>query len=87
MRVYTTIIAASLLIGACASPEYRPSFRIQEDNTVDINSIEQLQSYFTCHPERDIIISSSHRGGMMDGYPANFIGLPLSRKELRELAN
>jgi len=70
MRIITTILAVSLLVGACAAPEYRPSLQIQEDNTVDINSIEELQSYFTYHPERDIIISS-HRGGMIDGYPEN----------------
>lgn len=40
------------------------------DNTVDINSIEELQEYFRYDKERDILISG-HRGGMMDGYPEN----------------
>lgn len=40
------------------------------DNTVDINSIEELQEYFRYDKGRDILISG-HRGGMMDGYPEN----------------
>lgn len=40
------------------------------DNTVDINSIEELQEYFRYDKDRDILISG-HRGGMMDGYPEN----------------
>lgn len=40
------------------------------DNTVDINSMEELQEYFRYDKERDILISG-HRGGMMDGYPEN----------------
>ena len=40
------------------------------DNTVDINSIEELQEYFKYDKDRDILISG-HRGGMMDGYPEN----------------
>ena len=43
---------------------------IGADNTVDINSIEELQEYFRYDKDRDILISG-HRGGMMDGYPEN----------------
>lgn len=63
---------AVLFLVSCSSKQFEPKFQINEDNTVDINSIEQLQSYFTYHSDRDIIISG-HRGGMMDGYPENCI--------------
>ena len=46
--------------------------RTPEPHTVRIGSIEDLQGYFTYDPTRDIIISS-HRGGMMPGYPENCI--------------
>ena len=46
--------------------------RTPEPHTVRIGSIEDLQGYFTYDPTRDIIISS-HRGGMMQGYPENCI--------------
>ncbi len=39
-------------------------------NKVTINSFSDLQDYFRYSPKRDIIISS-HRGGMMAGYPEN----------------
>lgn len=41
-------------------------------HTVQIGSIEELQTYFTYDPGRDIIISG-HRGGMLPGYPENCI--------------
>ncbi|MFQ7502386.1 MAG: hypothetical protein ACLRMJ_03180 [Alistipes finegoldii] len=47
----------------------RPSPRL---HTVKINSIEELQVYFTYDPARDVIVSG-HRGGMMPGYPENCI--------------
>lgn len=47
----------------------RPSPRL---HTVKINSIEELQAYFTYDPARDVIVSG-HRGGMMPGYPENCI--------------
>lgn len=42
------------------------------DNTVKLETFEDLQAYFTYNPDRDIIISA-HRGGMQEGYPENCI--------------
>lgn len=41
-------------------------------HTVQVNSLEELQEYFSYNPDRDILISG-HRGGMMPGYPENSI--------------
>lgn len=41
-------------------------------HTVQVNSLEELQDYFSFKPDQDIIISG-HRGGMMPGYPENSI--------------
>lgn len=43
-----------------------------EDNTVKLETFEDLQAYFSYNPNRDIIISA-HRGGMQEGYPENCI--------------
>lgn len=45
---------------------------IPESHIVKINSIKDLQKYFTYSPDRDVIISG-HRGGMMPGYPENCV--------------
>lgn len=39
---------------------------------VKVESLEDLQDYFTYNPDADIIISA-HRGGMLPGYPENCI--------------
>lgn len=44
----------------------------QELNTIKINSMSELQDYFTYSPDKPIIISG-HRGGMAPGYPENSI--------------
>lgn len=67
-RVLACLSAVVLGMISCAEQPYT----VNEDNTVDINSIEELQAYFTYHPDRDIIISG-HRGGMIPGYPENCI--------------
>jgi glycerophosphoryl diester phosphodiesterase len=48
------------------------SGKTPETHTVKVNSIEDLQNYFRYSPDRDVIVSS-HRGGMMAGYPENCI--------------
>ena len=58
-------IAAIAAVAACSSGYVEP-------DPSKIDSIEDLQAYFTYSPERDIIISG-HRGGMMPGYPENCI--------------
>jgi len=52
---------------ALAAQAYAPRL-----HTVKIDSIEELQAYFTYDPARDVIVSG-HRGGMMPGYPENCI--------------
>ena len=58
-------VAAIAAAAACSSGYVEP-------DPSEIDSIEDLQAYFTYSPERDIIISG-HRGGMMPGYPENCI--------------
>ncbi len=68
-RLFSFLASAAVLVG-CAQQTAAPVFPVADDNTVKINSIEDLQAYFTYNPDRDIIISA-HRGGMMEGYPEN----------------
>lgn len=77
-RIFSAIAVAAALV-SCAQHKTSPAFPIAEDNTVKINSIEDLQAYFTYSPDRDIIISA-HRGGMLEGYPENC--LPSCEKTL-----
>lgn len=72
MKQTLIILATVFLFGSCVQAPKSEPFKVNADNTVTINSIEDLQAYFTYHPDRDIIISG-HRGGMMDGYPENCI--------------
>lgn len=63
-----------LLLAACCAaimPACAQAPRLQL-HTVKIDSIEELQAYFTYDPARDVIVSG-HRGGMMPGYPENCI--------------
>lgn len=59
-------------IGLCICATACAWGKIPTAHTVSINSIQDLQKYFTYSPTRDIIISG-HRGGMMPGYPENCI--------------
>lgn len=77
-RIFSAIVIAAALV-SCVQQKTTPVFPIEEDNTVKINSIEDLQAYFTYSPDRDIIISA-HRGGMLEGYPENC--LPSCEKTL-----
>lgn len=61
-----------LLLTVCCAAILPACARNPRLHTVTINSIEELQAYFTYDPARDIIISG-HRGGMMPGYPENCI--------------
>lgn len=74
MRVkISAILLGTVIAASCSQPAaHGGAFPINEDNTVNINSTEDLQAYFTYSPDRDIIISG-HRGGMMDNYPENCI--------------
>ena len=66
MKQLISMLTVFLLCVSCVENKVH----IGVDNTVDINSIEELQEYFRYDKERDILISG-HRGGMMDGYPEN----------------
>lgn len=72
MRSILALISVILFTASCAQEQNVGLFQVNPDNTVDINSIKDLQSYFTYHPDRDIVISG-HRGGMLEGYPENCI--------------
>lgn len=61
-----------LLLAACCAAIMPACAQAPRLNTVTINSIEDLQAYFTYEPARDVIVSG-HRGGMMPGYPENCI--------------
>lgn len=61
-----------LLLTACCAAILPACAQNPRLHTVTINSIEELQAYFTYDPTRDIIVSG-HRGGMMPGYPENCI--------------
>lgn len=61
-----------LLLTACCAAILPACAQNPRLHTVTINSIEELQAYFTYDPARDIIVSG-HRGGMMPGYPENCI--------------
>lgn len=68
------ILAALLLLGVVAGfLSYKGSnSKYEPMDPAKIDSIEDLQAYFTYNPERDIIISA-HRGGMQGGFPENCI--------------
>ena len=66
MKQLISMLIVFLLCVSCVENKVH----IGVDNTVDINSMEELQEYFRYDKERDILISG-HRGGMMDGYPEN----------------
>lgn len=66
MKQLISMLIVFLLCVSCVENKVH----IGADNTVDINSIEELQEYFRYDKDRDILISG-HRGGMMDGYPEN----------------
>lgn len=61
-----------LLLAVCCAAVLPACAQAPKLHTVTINSIEELQAYFTYDPGRDIIVSG-HRGGMMPGYPENCI--------------
>lgn len=61
-----------LLMAACCAAILPACAQKPALHTVTINSIEDLQAYFTYDPARDIVVSG-HRGGMMPGYPENCI--------------
>ena len=61
-----------LLLAACCAAIMPACAQAPRLPTVKINSIEELQVYFTYDPARDVIVSG-HRGGMMPGYPENCI--------------
>lgn len=61
-----------LLLAACCAAIMPACAQAPRLHTVKINSIEELQVYFTYDPARDVIVSG-HRGGMMPGYPENCI--------------
>lgn len=61
-----------LLLAVCCAAVLPACAQAPKLHTVTINSIEDLQAYFTYDPGRDIIVSG-HRGGMMPGYPENCI--------------
>ncbi|MCD8295470.1 MAG: glycerophosphodiester phosphodiesterase family protein [Clostridia bacterium] len=66
MKKAILIIAGTLCLAACApkAAEYT------EPDHQNITCFEDMQAYFTYNPARDIVISS-HRGGMMPGFPEN----------------
>lgn len=61
-----------LLLAACCAAIMPACAQAPRLHTVKINSIGDLQAYFTYDPARDVIVSG-HRGGMMPGYPENCI--------------
>lgn len=61
------ILALCLMLGISSQAQ-----KIDKSHTVNIQSLEQLQKYFSYDPNADIIISG-HRGGMSAGYPENCI--------------
>ena len=61
-----------LLLAACCAAIMPACAQAPRLHTVKINSIEELQVYFTYDPARDVIVSG-HRGGMVTGYPENCI--------------
>ena len=61
-----------LLLAACCAAIMPACAQAPRLHTVKIDSIEELQAYFTYDPARDVIVSG-HRGGMMPGYPENCI--------------
>lgn len=61
-----------LLLAACCAAIMPACAQVPRLHTVKIDSIEELQAYFTYDPARDVIVSG-HRGGMMPGYPENCI--------------
>ena len=61
-----------LLLAACCAAIMPACAQAPRLHTVKINSIEELQAYFTYDPARDVIVSG-HRGGMVTGFPENCI--------------
>lgn len=61
-----------LLLAACCAAIMPACAQAPRLHIVKIDSIEELQAYFTYDPARDVIVSG-HRGGMMPGYPENCI--------------
>ena len=61
-----------LLLAACCAAIMPACAQAPRLHTVKIDSIEELQAYFTYDPARDVIVSG-HRGGLMPGYPENCI--------------
>lgn len=61
-----------LLLAVCCAAVFPACAQEPRLHRVQINSIEELQAYFTYDPARDVIVSG-HRGGMMPGYPENCI--------------
>lgn len=68
MKNTAFIAAVAGIVSACCCT----SVQYVAQDPAKINSIKDLQAYFTYNPDRDIIISA-HRGGMMPGYPENCI--------------
>lgn len=64
------LLLSAVALGVAALPPVRAE--LPESHRVRINSIEELQAYFTYSPERDILVSG-HRGGMMPLFPENCI--------------
>ena len=61
-----------LLLAACCAAIMPACAQAPRLHTVKIDSIEELQAYFTYDPARDVIVSG-HRGGMVTGFPENCI--------------
>lgn len=66
------IAFAALSVGAQAQTTGDSLSEGLQKNKVTVSSFADLQAYFKYSPKRDVIISS-HRGGMMPGYPENCI--------------
>lgn len=70
MKKSIVVILALAAMAGCAGE--KGAQRAGSIDPKEIDSIEDLQAYFTYSPDRDIIISA-HRGGMQEGFPENCI--------------
>lgn len=68
--ILMTVLIGALIAGFLCYNR-KPAEYVPMD-PANIDSIEDLQAYFTYNPDRDIIISA-HRGGMQEGFPENCI--------------
>ncbi len=68
-RIYTLLILLLVIFLYCCTG---PSKKEVQLHTIKVETMSQLQDYFTYRADRPVIISG-HRGGMMTGYPENCI--------------